>query len=394
MKILMISLHGDPLAQLGGASAGGQNTFVKELSLSMGEKDCEVDIITCRLTINQPLIEQMSPTVKVIRLEKLDYLTANPAEISQQMEQFFLALSKRVNLSSYSVIYTNYWLSGMLGLKIKEVYNLPWVHTHHSLEVVKQQAALSPNAFRESVERDVTESSSLLIASTVQEKKCIEYFISNQTPISVFPIGVSCCFKPQSESDEQSILYVGRLTYEKGFHILVEAFQKLNEVKKQEFRLVVAGGDDQDLIYDGLDYYPRSDYLIKTLKNVDIPITFLGSQQPQQLAKTYQRAGMVVIPSLYESFGLVAAEAQSCGCAIVASKVGGLGEIIEHERTGLHFENRNSNDLLRQINRYIEDKDFKKQMAFNAAVHGQATYHWHTITTNILHVLSHLANES
>ena len=388
MRILMISLHGDPLAKLGGPKSGGQNNFVKELSLALGRRGCRVDILTCKDAPDQSTVESLNTNVHVYRIGNPEQDNVSKEEILEKMDEFYEEMMQHFKIERYHLLYTNYWLSGWMGLKIRDEYSIPWVHTNHSLGIVKQLATNETYPIRNHIEKLINETADAIIASTEQEKRNIWLYLSKVTPIFVVPLGVSKDFKPLNLPKERFILFAGRLTPQKGFHILAHAFSKLLFHQKYAYRLLVAGGDDTDIDYEV--YLPKSDYLKQSLIGIENHVQFLGSQQPCQLAEAFNRSEIVVVPSLYESFGLVAAEAQACGSAVIASKVGGLEEIITHEKTGLHFENQDSDDLVQQLTRVIENQELKNKIEKKAAQHAKSTYCWDQVSlkaTTIFHQL-------
>ncbi|MDB5359565.1 MAG: glycosyl transferase [Rhodospirillales bacterium] len=127
-----------------------------------------------------------------------------------------------------------------------------------------------------------------------------------------------------SSNDKLILLFVGRLDVQKGIDILIEVLRSLDP---DRYRLFVAG----EAVVPGED-------LSRRLGPIPDNVTLLGWQSPMQLKQLYAGADAVVIPSRWEGFGYVALEAMRASCAVIASRSGGLPEIIEHGKTGLLFD--------------------------------------------------------
>ena len=169
-------------------------------------------------------------------------------------------------------------------------------------------------------------------------------------------------FKPDSYSAEgksfPSVLCVGRPRYLKGFHVLAQAIPKVwKETPETRFTLVPApmgkgGGAPRDAFagsLGGLLDDPR--------------VQVIDSVQRDRMPAFYRNATVCVVPSLWEGFGYVCAEAMACGTPVVASRTGGLAEIVEDGRSGVLVEPGNAEELAQAILRVIRDPEQRAQIS-------------------------------
>ena len=140
-------------------------------------------------------------------------------------------------------------------------------------------------------------------------------------------------------------VFAGRLEETKGIYTLLEAFQLLVAKADPAYdpRLLIAGGDEEAI--DPTTRMPLDENLCYALKGIEDKVEFLGPKSQEELALLFSVATATVVPSFYESFGMVAAEAQACGSPVIASDVGGLKNVVRDGVTGLLVETKNEADL-------------------------------------------------
>lgn len=169
-KVLFISDHGDPLAKLGGKQAGGQNNYVYHLALAMENRGWDVDVITHWCDKDAPQIENFGKRAKVIRIKAGIKGFVSKNEMFQILPAFFKEIEEVAPLDQYDIIHTHYWLSGILGRQLRRKYNIPFVHTSHSLGAAKERATGERDERRFQYERTILRSANRVIATTNSEK--------------------------------------------------------------------------------------------------------------------------------------------------------------------------------------------------------------------------------
>ncbi|BAY92722.1 MULTISPECIES: glycosyltransferase [unclassified Tolypothrix] len=373
----LISVHGDPTAEIGKEGAGGQNIYVRELGLALAKKGCQVDIFTRREHLNQEEIVELAPGCRTIRL------SAGPANFIPRTELFeylpefvtsWLDFQQRTG-RNYALIHTNYWLSGWVGLQLKSQLGLPQVHTYHSIGAVKYRDEQNPPPIaqiRHCVEKAILEQTDCVISTSPQEVDDLRQFISQKGRIKVIPCGINTeHFSSVSQNiarqelgispDARVILYVGRFDRRKGIETLVRACAAL----PYSFQLYLVGGSRED----GADFQEqqRIQALVKKL-GLEAVTVFTGRILQAQLPAYYAAANVCVVPSYYEPFGLVAIEAMAAGTPVIASNVGGLQHTVVHGKTGLLVPPGNHHDLTRAISNLLDNPSLT-QFYSNAAHH-------------------------
>lgn len=374
----LISVHGDPTAEIGKERAGGQNVYVRELGLALAKRGCQVDMFTRREYPDQEEIVELAPGCRTIRLNAgpAEFITRNDLfEYLPEFVEAWLNFQQRTG-RSYTLIHTNYWLSAWVGLELKSRLGLPQVHTYHSIGTVKYRNVENPPqiaAIRNCVERAILEQADYVISTNPQEAEDLRQLISQYGRIKVIPCGINTeHFGSVSkevarqqlgiDADSQIILYVGRFDPRKGVETLVRACANLPST----FQLYLVGACRED----GADF--KEQQRIQTLVN-DLgleAVTVFTGRISQALLPAYYAAGdMCVVPSYYEPFGLVAIEAMAAGTPVIASNVGGLQHTVVHGETGFLVPPRDSKVLAIAIHSLLQNPTLKES-------YGNAAQNW------------------
>ena len=385
-KVLFISDHGDPLAPLGSKQAGGQNNYVRQLALSLEEIGYSVDVVTHWCLEDAPQIEQFGKSSRVIRLEagKKGYVDKN--ELFKLLPLFYEEMKNKIDFSQYELLHTHYWLSGVLGLQIKKEFQLPWFHTNHSLGIAKQLGTGIEDKRRLYYEDKILSEVDQIIATTPNEKKLILDTVNSPSAIHVVPIGVADTYHRLYERPLEFgsyFLFVGRLVEAKGIFVLIQSFRELVEKKRipDDIKLLIAGGNKSSVDVNTL--YPNDPKLQQEIKGLEDRIKFLGPRNEKELAVLFKNAVATVVPSYYESFGMVAAEAQACGCPVIASKVGGLKDIVIPGKTGIHVTKGNISKLAESMYLLLSKPQKVKELKMNARKFAQREFKWQHIAKKI-----------
>ncbi len=334
MRIAQISAHTSPLAPLGGREAGGMNVYVLELSRELARLGYEVDIFT-RRDGDLPAVETLAERLRLIRLE------AGPAEPLEKEEgaatvpEFTRALLEfaRQSGQSYGVLHSHYWQSARAGTTAARVLGLPHVVMFHTLGEVKNRARISEQEPLDRIryERLATRRADAIVTASDHERALLEmYYGAAPERMHTIPCGVDLklfhrrdrsASRRQLELPEDSpvLLWVGRLERLKGVDILIEAAAQL---ARRDFTLLLVGGDERaGSLRAELEAQAEREGIAANVR-------FTGAVRHDDLPLYYSAADVCVIPSYYESFGLVAVEAMACGTPVVASRVGGLASTV------------------------------------------------------------------
>ncbi len=368
----MISMHGCPLAKLGEKDAGGMNVYVRELSLALGRAGHSVDVFTRCQDYSTTQIVELGPGARVVHIEAGDVQYIDKRDLYPIVPQFTERVQGfRLEAGlSYDVVHSHYWLSGCSATVLRQAWNVPMVHMFHTLGALKNNVARNQDerepSLRIANERRIVAQTDRLIAANPAESQDLQtYYGADPARISIIPCGVDVeLFRPlprdQARSllnlpqDAKIVLFVGRLEPIKGVDILLDALSHLNCDGCQGLALIVGGNLDGTeaarllAIRDGLGLRDS--------------VRFLGAQEQRTLPYFYAAADLCVIPSFYESFGMVAIEAMACGLPVIASRAGGLQFTIEHGVNGLLVPPGDSVALAAALQQLLTDGDLRTRM--------------------------------
>lgn len=340
-RVAMISVHTSPLAQPGTGDAGGLNVYVVESARELASRGIEVEIFTRRTAADLPDVVEMLPGVTVRHVDAGPYEGLVKEDLPGQLCAFAAGMMReiaRVPQGHYDVAHSHYWLSGQVGWLVAERWQVPLVHTMHTMARVKNRQLADDDVpeppGREIGEAQVVEIADRLVANTDREaSELVGYYDADPEQVVVVPPGVDLdLFVPGEQraararlglaDDAVVLLFVGRIQPLKAPDVLVRAAAELLERRPElRERLVVAvlGGASGR----GLTAPDRLERLGEELGVADV-LHLAAPVSRTRLADWYRAADVVTVPSHTESFGLVAVEAQASGAVVLAADVGGL----------------------------------------------------------------------
>jgi D-inositol-3-phosphate glycosyltransferase len=341
LKIAIISAHSCPVGDLGTKDTGGMSVYIRELASELGKKGNTIDIFTRVHDSNDPRVEDLAENVRLIhlkagkeaRIQKMDVYFSLP-EFTFNLENFW----KDHNLN-YDIVFTHYWMSALVGKYLWETQHIPYMVMYHTLGAVKNAIGIGEGEsdLRLVAERETVHDCRRIIVATEQEKEDLgHYYDALPEKVGVVPCGVNMeLFRPMDKTDarrtlgltdEKIILFVGRIDPLKGIDNLIKAIPLLRS--KTNVKLLVVGGDE-----NSREELEELKILALEL-NISDSVDFRGLVKHEQLPYFYNAADVCVVPSYYESFGLVPLEALACGTPVVANDVGDLKHIIRSGDTG------------------------------------------------------------
>jgi D-inositol-3-phosphate glycosyltransferase len=338
-NIAVVSVHTSPLALPGTRDSGGLNVYVRELSRQMAERGHRMDIFTRRTDDLTPEITAIDENTRVIQVAAGPYAADKYAQ-RRHLETFrqgVMAFADR-GQAEYDLVHSHYWMSGWVGQTLGDCWKVPHVVMFHTLAEAKNRHHLGEREpkYRIAGERVVARGADAVIAASESERDTLieEYGVSPQR-ILVIPCGVDTeMFRPSDtraarkalglDPKKPVLLFIGRIEPLKGIDVLVRASAQLDG----NFQLLVVGGDEKDTM--------RIHELHTLAEELGVhgKVVFADAVPHEELAGYYNAASICVVPSYYESFGLVALEAMACGVPVIASRVGGLKETVRDGQTG------------------------------------------------------------
>ncbi len=402
MRIAMLSIHSSPLARLGGKEAGGMNVYVRELARTLGQQQIAVDVFTRQQAPDLANYIDVAPGVRLVHVPAgplqpydktliLDHLD----ELTNNIRAF--AHTQRI---TYNLMHSHYFVSGAAALALRQHWHIPVVQMFHTLGAMKNHVARSTaeteTARRVEVERRVIHEAEAIVAATPADRdQMVTHYHADPQRIQIIPCGVdSTFFQPQPQATartalglphtRQLVLCVGRMEPLKGMDALIRAAALLHTQQPtlaEQVQVILIGGEPADRQDAWNAEQVRLSELCAAL-GVDDMVLFAGSQPHTALPNWYNAADVLVMPSHYESFGMVALEAMACGVPVVASAVGGLTTLIEDGTSGVLVPPDTPHLLAHALQRLLQDVEQAASMG-QAARQRALHYAWGNVAQTI-----------
>jgi D-inositol-3-phosphate glycosyltransferase len=403
-RIAVLSIHTSPLDQPGTGDAGGMNVYVVETARRLAEAGVEVEVFTRATSSSLPSVVEMSPGVTV------RHVTAGPFEglLKQDLPGQLCAVTAGVMRAEaarpegwFDLIHSHYWLSGQVGWLASERWNVPLVHSMHTMAKVKNRDLAVGDTpeppMRVIGEEQVVAAADRLVANTEDEaRELVEFYDADPANVDVVHPGVDLdVFTPGSiaearrrrgvREDAIVLLFVGRIQPLKAPDVLVRAAAELvarDPAVRDRLLVVICGGPSGS----GLQQPTALVDLARELGIADL-VRFEPPSARATLVDWYRAADVAVVPSYSESFGLVAVEAQACGTPVVASAVGGLRTAVDDTVSGLLVQGHDPGDFATAIARIALQPRLRAELSAGAHMHA-AAFGWASTTAGLINSYS------
>jgi len=366
LRVAMLSVHTCPLAALGGKETGGMNVYVRELARELSRIGADVDVFTRSQNAGIPRVVRLADRARVIHLPAGPQAPMARERVHAHLDEFVEGLEawRIANGLEYDLLHGNYWLSGVVGLALRARWGAPLVQMFHTLGALKNGAGIAAErepALRLAEERRIVAAADRLVAANaIERNELVTAYGADSSRVAVIPCGVDTdVFTPGDAMAARAalglppgplLLYVGRIAPIKGLETLLDAVGCLRGAGMPARLAVVGGETDEPTDGHEADVRRRASAL-----GLGDAVTFVGAQPQQRLRDWYVAADVTVLPSYYESFGMVALEAMACGSPVVASRVGGLQTTVRDGVTGLLVAEGDPCALAATITRVLGD---------------------------------------
>ncbi len=406
LNIAMLSYHTCPLATLGGKDTGGMNVYVAELTRQLGRDGIHVDVFTRSQDEHVPhVIHCLGYGNRVVHVPAGPENPLPKKELSSHIPTFAeeiknFSLEKGIH---YDLIHSHYWMSGLAAEQLKAEWNVPVLQMFHTLGLMKNRIAQSSaemeGEYRIDGECQVMQSADKIVAATQAEEAQLQflYGVDEQKIITIPPgVDISRFYPiPDDEAKEaighhncpRLLLFVGRIEPLKGVDTLIRALALVREsglLEKLCCSLAIIGGDPDAPSDQMTTEMARLRALCVDLKLEDV-VVFLGKQAQETLPYYYSAADILIMPSYYESFGMVALEAMACGTPVIASQVGGLAFLVQDGITGYVVPGGDAAALSKKLTLLIQQPELRQRLGRQAAEYA-TWYSWDKIATRIRNV--------
>ena len=390
LKIAMLSAHSCPVGDLGARDTGGMSVYIREIARELGEQGHYVDVYTRSHDPADPQIVELGSRARLIHLKAGQEETIHKLAVYSYLPEFNCNLEnyRKNNDLRYDLIFSHYWLSGWAGKYLQQWWQVPHVIMFHTLGAVKNAVGIGEDA---SELRIVTEEEAVdlcqrvIVATDREREQLVKRYGALPEKTGIVPCGVNTgLFKPVNRAaareelglnDDRIVLFVGRIDPLKGVDRLIESITHLDSY--QNLRLIIIGGDE---------YSRREVNRLKKLTaelGISNRVAFQGIVKQERLPFFYSAADVCVVPSYYESFGLVALESLACGTPVVATDVGDMKNIIIPGETGYVAGDNTPLKLADGIASILKrpPRDMQTALAIRESVGG---YSWENIAGRVI----------
>ena len=403
LRIAMISYHTCPLATLGGKDTGGMNVYVRELTRQLGKMGIHVDVFTRSQDDHVPhVLHELGYGNRVVHVPAGPEHPLPKKELAEYIPEFVegvkaFACEKGIK---YDIIHSHYWMSGIAAASLSDDWSgTPIIHMFHTLGEMKNRIARTEaereGEYRINGEKQVLRRANRITVATLAELTQLRFlYKADSSKMVVIPPGVDLGHFYPIPSDEaklyvglkpedRMVLFVGRIEPLKGVDTLINAMccLKLKDASRP-VHLAIIGGDPSASRESMTVEMKRLQALCDELA-LGQTVVFLGKRDQDKLPYFYSAAEVLVMPSHYESFGMVALEAMACGTPVIASEVGGLAYLVRDGETGFTIPAEEPDTLCEKLTWLLNDPELHARMSNRAAEYAQ-DYAWEKIATQIV----------
>jgi D-inositol-3-phosphate glycosyltransferase len=365
------------------------NVYVKELTRELGRLGVHVDVFTRSQDEHVPhVLHDLGYGNRVVHIPAGPEVPLPKPELAAHIPKFVEGIQAFAEKkgAQYDLIHSHYWMSGITARDLQRAWGIPVVHMFHTLGLMKQRIARAPHEaegdYRIQGEREVLRLANRIIAATPAEMAQLQWlYDTDDKKVTIIPPGVDISHFypiPTDEAKEfigvpgvdRMMLFVGRIEPLKGVDTLIQAISLIRQQGALDHHcclgVSIIGGEPDASPETRTDEMNRLQQLADC-QGLEDMVAFLGRRGQDTLPYYYSAADVVVMPSHYESFGMVALEAMACGTPVIATQVGGLAFLVRDGITGFHIPVDDPAALAEKLIIILEDHDLRAQMSQQAA---------------------------
>jgi glycogen(starch) synthase len=380
VRVLVLSWEYPPLIE------GGLARHVRKLSEGLVPRGVDVHVLTRGHEESPPEEEVAGVLVHRVREPERPRELGEFVTWVEHMNADMLAAGVELgDRFSFDVLHGHDWLVAVAGDHLARRFRAPLVTTIHATEYGRHQGWVCehPQSHIHGVERWMANRADRVVTcSAYMREHVADIYALEEERIAVVPNGIDPSeLVPVADLDElrarfaavdeRLVLLVGRLVYEKGFQLALQALPGLIE-RVGNVRFIVAGSGTHEA-----ELRNQAHEL-----GLDPHGTFLGWIGDDVLHSLYRIADLTVVPSIYEPFGLVALEAMASDCPCLVADTGGLREVVPNEDVGLRFRSRDPASLAAMAERVLTDPELRDRLVAEASEH-VLTFDWADVARQV-----------
>lgn len=397
-RIALISEHASPLAAAGGVDSGGQNIYVAHVARGLSRLGYDVDVFTRRDDASLPAVVDWEDGVRVV------HVPAGPARFvpkedllpyMDEFARFMVEFCRRTG--DYDLIHANFFMSGLVAMRVRHACGIPFVMTFHALGLVRRQHQKEADRFptaRIDIERRIAQTADRIIAECPQdEQDLVQLYGADARRITIIPCGFDADeFEPVSKevaraalglpADERIVLQLGRLVPRKGVDNVVHAMGHLARTHRIDARLLVVGGDSDRPDPVATPELGRLQDIARA-ENVTDRVTFIGQRGREVLKLYYSAADVFVTTPWYEPFGITPLEAMACGTPVIGANVGGIKYSVVHGQTGYLVPPNDPAALAARLADLYRQPEHARRMGMQALRRAREHFTWESVVARI-----------
>ena len=379
MNILQLAFHTSPFNEVGKNDGGGMSIYVQQISRHLSDNH-NVTVVT-------------GEKAESFKDDNLEFISLNIFESDLNVEdkevflqEFKNKLEESLDLKSFDVIHAHYWLSGLIAKEISNEFDIPFVFTSHSLGVFLD----GYNKERVDCEKIVMTSANIITASSEFENMLIaDTYNVNENKIKKITPGVDKeIFSPNPSVKKENIfLSIGRIQEQKGQLQTLEFLNNFRKIKN-DFKCIFIGGPSGKY---GEEYLLELKRTVKDF-NLEKHVEFLDNLPQTKIIELLNKSKLLIHTSQFETFGLVAIEANTMGVPVLTINNGSLMEIIENNKNGYLSENLIDKDVNNFVSNLLnEDKKFEEVSL--TCIEKSKKYDWENTSQMIENIYKELVTD-
>ncbi len=404
-RVAVIAYHSSPLHEPGTGDAGGMTVYVRQLAAALAVRGVHTDIFT-RATSPEDRVTFISDDVRVVPVDAGPREILDKEELPDHIDDFVASVRAfaTVQRIRYDIVHSHYWQSGMAAKHLAQAWDLPLVHSPHTLGRVKN-ARLAPGDAPEPEvrllgEQQVISAADVLIANTEDEYQAFAcMYKAPHDKLKELSPGVDHAnFRPGDRAEARAelgldpdrpvLLFVGRIQRLKGIELAIRTVAELGTYQGREPLLLIVGGASGR---GGEEEVERLESIARELGIAD-RVRFLGPKPHTKLPAHYRAADVTLICSHNESFGLAALEAHASGCPVVGTPVGGLSHVVRDGESGFLIDERDPAQFAASVDKILSDPDLAASFS-RAALVGSLPFSWDGTAERFIDLYDCLINE-